>query len=101
MFDHIGAQFRAPEFLLHVGDVVEAGLPPEYAEWDAIVPAAMRERLHAVPGNHEVRWDEWAKGLYFARFAQTPYSFDVHAGGVERVRRLLLQEPGFLGEAHL
>jgi outer membrane protein assembly factor BamB/predicted phosphodiesterase len=102
VFDHIGAQLRGPEFLLHVGDVVESGLPPEYAEWDALAPDGMRERLHAVPGNHEVRWDEWAKGLYFARFAQTPYSFDaagVHVVALDPTQ--LLQEPGYLTEAHI
>ena len=93
---------RAPEFVLHVGDVVEAGFPAEYAEWDRIVPAALARRVRAVPGNHETRWDEWAKDLYREQFGQTPYAFDaagLHVVALDPTQ--LLQEPGFFAREQL
>jgi outer membrane protein assembly factor BamB/predicted phosphodiesterase len=96
VFDHMLARPERPAFVLHVGDVVEAGLPGEYEEWDAIRPAALDGDIHAVPGNHEIRWDEWAGERYFERFEQTPYAFDaagVHVVALDPTQ--LLQEPGY------
>src|SRR4029077_11636333 len=55
-----------------------------------------------VPGNHEVRWDPTAKGLYREQFGAVPYSFD--AGGVHFAVFDPTQsplEPGHCGAAAL
>ena len=70
----------APDFVLHCGDITDTGLPVEYERYWQTVPAALRGRIRHVPGNHEVRWDPTAKGLYREQFGAVPYSFD--AGGV-------------------
>ncbi|MBV7504395.1 PQQ-binding-like beta-propeller repeat protein [Bacillus sp. sid0103] len=90
------------EFILHVGDVVEAGLAEEYQEYNKIVPAALNNRIFAVPGNHEVRWDEWAGELYNDLFGESQYSFD--HGGIHFIAldpTQLLQEPGFFTPSQL
>src|SRR6202008_4859149 len=102
VFDHILARPERPGFVLHVGDVVEAGLPGEYEEWDRLRPAALERDIHAVPGNHEIRWDEWAMERYFGRFEQTPYAFDaagVHVVALDPTQ--LLQEPGYFHREQL
>lgn len=102
VFDHILARSERPAFVEHVGDVVEIGFPEEYAEWRRVRPDALVDLIRAVPGNHEVRWDEFAKELYFAEFEQTPYSFDaagVHVVALDPTQ--LLQEPGFFSRAQL
>src|SRR6266567_4826618 len=79
----------APDFVLHCGDITDTGLPGEYERYWQTVPAALHCRIRHVPGNHEVRWDPTAKGLYREQFGAVPYSFD--AGGellpVERFGR--------------
>src|SRR6266702_2966087 len=70
----------APDFVLHCGDITDTGLPGEYELYQLAVPATLRGRIRHVPGNHDVRWDPTAKGLYRAHFGAAPYSFD--AGGV-------------------
>jgi len=90
------------DFIIHVGDVVEAGLPEEYQEYNKIVPAALKDRVFAVPGNHEVRWDEWAGELYNDLFGKSQYSFD--HGGIHFIAldpTQLLQEPGFFTPSQL
>ena len=55
-----------------------------------------------MPGNHEVRWDPTAKGLYREQFGAVPYSFDaggVHVAGFDPTQSLL--EPGHCGAAAL
>jgi len=102
VFEHILGREGDPAFVFHVGDVVEAGFPEEYEEFEGAVPEELEGQILAVPGNHEVRWDEWAKELYFERFRQTPYSFD--AAGVHFVAldpTNLLQEPGYFSDEQL
>ena len=92
----------APDFVLHCGDVTDTGLPGEYELYQQTVPAALRGRIRHVPGNHEVRWDPTAKGLYQAHFGPAPYSFDaggVHFSGFDPTQPLL--EPGHCGAAAL
>jgi 3',5'-cyclic AMP phosphodiesterase CpdA len=67
---------HAPEFVLHCGDVTDTGLPDEYDLYRRALPAALDGRVWHVPGNHDVRWDATAKGLYRAHFGPAPYSFD-------------------------
>ena len=55
-----------------------------------------------MPGNHEVRWDPTAKGLYREHFGAVPHSFDaggVHFTGFDPTQPLL--EPGHCGAAGL
>ncbi len=83
-------------FILHVGDMVEAGFAEEYQEFDKILPAELKNRVYGVPGNHEVRWDEWAGELYEDLFGESQYSFD--HGGIHFIAldpTQLLQEPGY------
>ena len=93
---------RAPDFVLHCGDITDTGLPGEYERYGEAVPAALRGRLRHVPGNHETRWDPTAKGLYREHFGAVPYSFDagdVHVAGLDPTQPLL--ELGHCGAAAL
>ena len=93
---------RAPDFVLHCGDITDTGLPGEYERYWQTVPAALRGRIRHMPGNHEVRWDPTAKGLYREQFGAAPYSFDaggVHVTGLDLTQPLL--EPGHCGAAAL
>ena len=92
----------APGFVLHCGDITDTGLAGEYARYWQTVPAALRGRIRHVPGNHEVRWDPTAMGLYRENFGAVPYSFDaggVHFTGFDPTQPLL--EPGHCGAAGL
>jgi outer membrane protein assembly factor BamB len=93
---------RAPDFVLHCGDITDTGLPGEYERYWQTVPAALRGRIRHVPGNHEVRWDPTAKGLYREQFGAVPFSFDaggMHVTGFDPTQPLL--EPGHCGAAAL
>jgi outer membrane protein assembly factor BamB/predicted phosphodiesterase len=93
---------RAPDFVLHCGDITDTGLPGEYERYWQTVPATLRGRIRHVPGNHEVRWDPTVKGLYREQFGTVPYSFDaggVHVTGLDLTQPLL--EPGHCGAAAL
>jgi outer membrane protein assembly factor BamB/predicted phosphodiesterase len=92
----------APDFVLHCGDITDTGLPGEYERYWQTVPPALRGRIRHVPGNHEVRWDPTAKGLYREQFGAVPHSFDaggVHVAGFDPTQALL--EPGHCGAAAL
>ena len=89
---------RAPDFVLHCGDITDTGLPGEYDLYQRAVPAALHGRIRHVPGNHDVRWDRTAKGLYHERFGPAPYAFDaagVHFIGFDPTQPLL--ESGHCG----
>jgi len=89
---------RAPDFVLHCGDITDTGLPCEYDLYQRAVPAALHGRIRHVPGNHDVRWDRTAKGLYHERFGPAPYAFDaagVHFIGFDLTQPLL--ESGHCG----
>ncbi len=90
----------APDFVLHCGDITDTGLPDEYDLYQQAVPAALRGRVRRVQGNHDVRWDSTAKGLYREHFGPAPYSFDaggIHFIGFDPAQALL--EPGHCGRA--
>ncbi|MBO0991958.1 outer membrane protein assembly factor BamB family protein [Bacillus sp. SD088] len=93
---------RQPHFILHLGDMTECGLPHEYKEFEALIPSTFREHLHVIPGNHEVRWDEWAGEKYKQLFGTTPYSFDirgVHFIALDPTEPL--REPGYFTQEDL
>src|SRR5699024_11006755 len=46
-----------PTLVIHGGDVTEHGTAQEYDAFTSAVPEALRDRIAAVPGNHETRWD--------------------------------------------
>ena len=52
-----------PTLVIHGGDVTEHGIEAEYQAFEEAVPTGLRERIAAVPGNHETRWDASAGKL--------------------------------------
>ncbi|MFC0673134.1 outer membrane protein assembly factor BamB family protein [Brachybacterium hainanense] len=52
-----------PSLVIHGGDVTEHGIEAEYRAFEEAVPDGLRERMVAVPGNHETRWDASAGQL--------------------------------------
>lgn len=100
VFESIAA--RQPAFVLNCGDITEYAGDEEYDAYLATIPDALRPVVRHVPGNHETRWDTYAKQRYDELFGPTPYSFDVgglHVVGLDPTD--LLQEPGRFGAAHL
>lgn len=85
---------RQPDFLIHAGDMVECGLPHEYEEFTRLIPPSFRDRIYVIPGNHEVRWDQWTGERYRELFGASQYSFD--KGGVHFIA---LNPTDFLIEA--
>ncbi|GAA2756799.1 PQQ-binding-like beta-propeller repeat protein [Actinopolymorpha rutila] len=87
-----------PTFVLNCGDITDYGADDEFEAYLSTIPAGLRDRLHHVPGNHEVRWDVHGRELYHRLFGPAPYSFDVaglHVVGLDPTQ--LLQEPGHFG----
>jgi len=78
--------------------VTDTELRSEYDLYEQAVPVALADRIRHVPGNHDVRWDPTAKGLYHERLGPAPYSFGVagvHFIGFDPTQALL--EPGHCG----
>lgn len=93
---------NAPSFILHLGDLVEAGLPEEYQEFHKLIPENYKNRFYAVKGNHEVRWDEWAGEIFNDVIGQSQYSFNfgnIHFIALDPTQ--LLQEPGYFTKQQL
>jgi outer membrane protein assembly factor BamB/predicted phosphodiesterase len=91
-----------PDLVVHCGDITDTGLPEEYDLYRRVLPAALAGRVRHVPGNHEVRWDGTAKGLYRSNFGAPRWSLAV--GGVCWVGldpTQVLQEPGHYGREGL
>ncbi len=91
-----------PDLVVHCGDITDTGLPDEYDLYRRVLPASLAGRVRHVPGNHEVRWDGTAKGLYRSNFGPPRWSLAV--GGVCCVGldpTQVLQEPGHYGREGL
>ena len=73
IFQTLLREKQPPEVILHLGDVVEAGLPDEYKEFARLVP-------YATQGNHESRWDERVGELFNLYMEKYQYSFN--CGGI-------------------
>lgn len=73
-----------PSLVIHGGDVTEHGTEAEYDAFQAAVPDALRERVAAVPGNHETRWDATAAQLRHERIGQ-----DVRVVDADGIRVIL------------
>lgn len=67
---------KQPDFFIHLGDMTECGFPHDYEAFTDLIPTAYRELYYTVPGNHEVRWDEWAGARYRALFGTGQYAFN-------------------------
>lgn len=52
-----------PSLVIHGGDVTEHGTAAEFHAFEDTIPSGLRERIVAVPGNHETRWDASAGQL--------------------------------------
>lgn len=102
IFAYLESLDPVPAFVIHVGDLVECGFEEEYEQYDSLIPDAFRDRIHHVPGNHEVRWDEHGNRKFVERYGQAPFSFDeagVHFVALDPTT--LLQELGQFGEEQL
>lgn len=91
-----------PAFVLNCGDITDYGAEDEFAAYRAAIPDALIDRIHHVPGNHEVRWDPTAMENYRRHFGPPSYSFD--ADGLHFVAldpTQALQEPGVFGPDRL
>lgn len=91
-----------PDLVVHCGDITDTGLPDEYDLYRRVLPASLAGRVRHVPGNHEVRWDGTAKGLYRSNFGPPRWSLAV--GGVCCVGldpTQVLHEPGHYGREGL
>jgi len=92
----------APNLVVHCGDITDTGLPEEYDLYRRALPAALAGRVRHVPGNHEVRWDGTAKGLYRSNFGPGRWSqamSGVCFVGLDPTQ--VLQEPGHYGREGL
>ncbi|UOE44407.1 PQQ-binding-like beta-propeller repeat protein [Agromyces larvae] len=88
-----------PDFVLHCGDITDAGRESDFETYRSLIPAPLWDRIRHVPGNHEIRWDITARERYQRWFGPTSYSFD--AGGVHFVAldpTQALQEPGLFSD---
>lgn len=52
-----------PSLVIHGGDVTEHGTEAEFQAFEDAIPSGLRDRVAAVPGNHETRWDASAGQL--------------------------------------
>ncbi|WP_193106103.1 PQQ-binding-like beta-propeller repeat protein [Brachybacterium sp. FME24] len=52
-----------PSLVIHGGDVTEYGTEAEFRAFEDAIPSSLRDRVAAVPGNHETRWDASAGQL--------------------------------------
>lgn len=52
-----------PSLVIHGGDVTEHGTEAEFQAFEDAIPSSLRDRIAAVPGNHETRWDASAGQL--------------------------------------
>ena len=59
-----------PTLVIHGGDVTEHGTAQEYDAFTSAAPEALRDRIAAVPGNHETRWDATAEQLRHERIGE-------------------------------
>src|ERR1700741_3752417 len=105
--DKINALSRAPEFMLHTGDISHLSKPEEFDTVDQILTSATPKAVFYVPGEHDVLNDDgksflerYGKGSKGAGW----YSFDkkgVHFIGLVNVMNLKAGGLGTLGHEQL
>jgi plastocyanin len=99
---------RAPEFLIHTGDVSHLSKPDEFDAVDQMLKGADLRKTFYVPGEHDLL-DEGSGKLYMDRFGRSSkgagwYSFDVrgiHFVGLVNVVNLKSGGLGNLGTDQL
>ena len=104
--DKINALEKAPEFLLHTGDISHLSKPEEFDTVDQILKATRKE-VFFVPGEHAVLNDDGAQ--FHERYGKASkgnawYSFDkkgVHFVGLVNVMNLKAGGLGTLGHDQL
>ncbi len=104
--DKINALEKAPEFLLHTGDISHLSKPEEFDTVDQILKATRKE-VFFVPGEHDVLNDDGAQ--FHERYGKASkgsgwYSFDkkgVHFVGLVNVMNLKAGGLGTLGHDQL
>jgi 3',5'-cyclic-AMP phosphodiesterase len=103
----INALSRAPEFMLHTGDITHLSKPAEFDQVQQILQSAKTKEIFFVPGEHDVLEDDGQQ--YRERFAKNTkgsgwYSFDkkgVHFVGLVNVMNLKAGGMGSLGSDQL
>ncbi len=104
--DKINALEKAPEFLLHTGDISHLSKPEEFDTVDQILKATRKE-VFFVPGEHDILNDDGAQ--FHERYGKQSkgsgwYSFDkkgVHFVGLVNVMNLKAGGLGTLGHDQL
>src|SRR5689334_25430085 len=92
--DRINALPRAPEFMLHTGDITHLSRPEEFDTLDQVLKGAKPKDVFYVPGEHDVLEDDGKQ--YLERYGKGTkgagwYSFDksgVHFIGLVNVVNL-------------
>jgi hypothetical protein len=105
--DKINALAKAPEFLLHTGDISHLAKPEEFDTVDQILKSCVAKDVFFVPGEHDVIGDDGKQYLErYGKEAQAAgwYSFDkkgVHFIGLVNVMNLKAGGLGTLGPEQL
>src|ERR1700741_1128654 len=105
--DKINALSRAPEFMLHTGDISHLSKPEEFDTVDQILKGATPKAVFYVPGEHDVLNDDGKQFLErYGKGSQGGgwYSFDkkgVHFIGLVNVMNLKAGGLGTLGHEQL
>jgi len=105
--DKINALSRAPEFMLHTGDISHLSKPEEFDTVDQILKSATPKDVFYVPGEHDVLNDDGKQ--FLERYGKGSkgggwYSFDkrgVHFIGLVNVMNLKAGGLGTLGHEQL
>src|ERR1700757_819373 len=105
--DKINALSRAPEFMLHTGDISHLSKPEEFDTVDQILKSAKPKDVFYVPGEHDVLNDDGKQ--YLERYGKGSkgagwYSFDkrgAHFIGLVNVMNLKAGGLGTLGHEQL
>ena len=105
--DKINALPTSPAFVLHTGDITHLSKPSEFDTVDQMLKQVRTERVHYVPGEHDVLGDDGRE--YLDRFGRGTkgsgwYSFDakgVHFVGLVNVANLKAGGLGSLGGEQL
>jgi len=105
--DKINGLHKAPEFLLHTGDISHLSKPEEFDAVDQILKGASAKDVFFVPGEHDVLNDDGKQ--YLERYAKNAngsgwYSFDkkgVHFVGLSNVMNLKAGGLGSLGREQI
>lgn len=108
--DKINALTKAPEFLIHTGDLTHTAKPAEFDTLGQLLRGAKTKQVHYVPGEHDNAADDGKE--YLARFGKATkgtgwYSFDhrgvhfvglVNSAALERMGRLGAEQLAWLKE---